>query len=314
MTKMKFPMAIGLAAFAMACSDPSTGPTRTLVGTGVDAAVVAHPINFGAGGTYPANLADGVVRLCKTGNAAGSFSFTWSLNDAAPTAIPGGPIVLTGAGTVCRNIYTSTIDNTIGVDKVVITEGADATNWALTGRNIDQYFGQFVSYPAPRLSGDNDATPARGVTVYINDDMAKLVTFTNTFTAPSTGCTYTKGWYRNHGSSTIDATIDGRTIAQQQAIFDATPGKPGNPPVTWGDDNLLLNLYQQLLAALNNLNGDATGGPAAVDAAISAALGGTGGTGLNITTTLTHDQMSDLVDTLSDFNEGTFTGWPHCDD
>ena len=183
MTK-KLGSLLAIAAFAIACSDPTTMPSRTLVSGGVDAAVVAHPINFGGGGSYPANLADGVVRLCKTANAAGSFSFTWSLNDAAAVAIPGGPIVLAAAGTECRNIYTATVDNLLGVDKVVITEGADAANWSLTGRNIDQYFGQFVSYPAPRLSGDNDTAPARGVTVYINDDMAKLVTFTNTFTAP----------------------------------------------------------------------------------------------------------------------------------
>jgi hypothetical protein len=57
-----------------------------------------------------------------------------------------------------------------------------------------------------------------------------------------------------------------------------------------------------------------TGGPAEVDAAIAAAMAGTGGTGFAITTTLTDTQISDLIDTLSDFNEGTFAGFPHCDD
>jgi hypothetical protein len=137
-----------------------------------------------------------------------------------------------------------------------------------------------------------------------------VLTFTNTATV-TTGCTFTKGWYRNKGSSTVIA-VDGRTIGQEQAIFDATPGKPGG--VTFGDDNTLLNLYQQLLATLNNLGGNPTAGPATVDAAVAAALAGTGGTGLNITTTLTHDAMSDLIDVLSAFNEGSFTGWPHCDD
>jgi hypothetical protein len=123
---------------------------------------------------------------------------------------------------------------------------------------------------------------------------------------PSGGCTFTKGWYRNHGSNTVTA-VDGRTKAQAQAIFAATPGQPGG--VTWQGGNDVLNLYQQLLAAI--LNGG-TSGPAATQAAIAAAQAGTGGTGLNITTTLTQTQVSDLIDALTAFNEGTLPGFPHC--
>lgn len=119
-------------------------------------------------------------------------------------------------------------------------------------------------------------------------------------------CTYTKGWYRNHGSNTVTA-LDGRSKTDVQAIFDATPGQAGN--VTWQGGNDVLNLYQQLLAAL--LNGG-TSGPTAVQTAISQALAGTGGTGQNITTTLTQTQVSDLTDILSSFNEGSFAGFPHC--
>lgn len=142
-------------------------------------------------------------------------------------------------------------------------------------------------------------------------DSAK-VTVTCTPPPPSV-CTYTKGWYRNNGADTVIA-VDGRTMAEAQAIFAATPGDPGG--VTFGGDNTLLNLYQQLLAALNNLGGDANedAGPAAVDAAIDAAQAGTGGSGLSITTTLTQEQMSDLIDVLSAFNEGQFAGFPHCTD
>lgn len=125
-----------------------------------------------------------------------------------------------------------------------------------------------------------------------------------------TGCTYTKGWYRNNGSSTVIA-VDGRSIAEAQAIFKATPGKPNG--VTWGADNNNLNLYQQLLAALNNLNGDATGGPPAVDAAIAAALAATSGSGLSIIVAAGTD-VSGLISVLSAFNEGTYGGWPHCGD
>jgi hypothetical protein len=134
---------------------------------------------------------------------------------------------------------------------------------------------------------------------------------------PTTGCTYTKGWYQNKNGAPTVIAVDGRTKSEAQQIFAATPGQPGN--VTWGDDNKpnnLLNLYQQFLAALQNLGGDANedAGPADVDAAIDAVQAGTGGTGLNITTTLTDTQISDLIDVLSAFNEGQFAGWPHCED
>ena len=139
------------------------------------------------------------------------------------------------------------------------------------------------------------------------------VTFTNT--ADATGCTYTKGWYRNNGSNTIIALADGLTKSQQQQVFNATPGQPGN--VTWTGGNNTLNLYQQLLAAINNLGGNETAGPAALDAAIAAAKAGTivttNGGGVQITLVAGTD-VSGLIATLSSFNEGSLTGWPHCAD
>lgn len=309
-------VAIAVAVFAMACSDPMT-PVSTLVSNGATLAITPHPINFNAGGTLPAGLTFARVRVCKTADAAGSFAFTMTVNGGASAAIPGGPIVIAGAagGTVCRDVFTSTKDNDVAPDLVTVTEAADQTNWSLTGRNIDQYFGSGVTYPSPRLDSDNDAAPARGATVYINNDMVKVITFINHFTPPATiGCTYTKGWYRNNGSNTVIG-VDGRTKANAQAIFNATPGKPGS--VTFGGDNTLLNLYQQYLAALNNLGGDANfhNGPAAVDAAIDAVdLGTNDGPGVAITTSLSQSEMSGYITTLSNFNEGLLTGWPHCPD
>lgn len=186
-------LAIAIAAFAMACSDP-TMPSRTLVTDGVSATITPHPINFIGGGTYPADpaggslIADGAVVVCKTADAAGSFEFTMTVNGGAPQAIPGGALVLNSAGTVCRTIYTSTVGNAPASPEVItVAEAADQSNWALTGVDIDQYFGAFVVYPSPRLDSDDDAAPARGATVYINNDMARVITFTNDFTPPPTG-------------------------------------------------------------------------------------------------------------------------------
>ena len=314
-TKKLSSVALGIAAFAMACADPATGPSSSLLPSGASKSITNTP-------RYPTSpslftqigIAHGQIQLCKTGvNGSGqSFAFTMSVNGAAAVAIPGGPLA---AGS-CRIIFTSTVGsaNPGPPDEVVITEGADPANWALTDIIIDQLLFIPVTYTTAQLADDDFAPDARSATVRIDLDMARRVTFENTFTPPATGCTYTKGWYRNNGSSTVLDGVDGRTKADAQAIFNATPGKPGT--VTFGGNNTLLNLYQQFLAALNNLGGDANedDGPAAVDAAIDAVQAGTGGTGLNITTTLTQTEMSALIGTLSSFNEGDFTGWPHCAD
>ncbi len=310
-------LAVSLAAFALACAD-ATSP-RTLVSHGPALAITQEvylfPINGGPG--FPDGLQSGQVRLCKTANEGGTFSFTATTTGSQTIVAAPSLTVPAGGGTVCVDVYTSTAGiNT--VEDVVITEGADPTpDWDLTAIDTRQLLAQGPfdqgKYTAAHLADAEDLAN-RNVTLKINADMGRIVTFTNTFTEPPvTGCTYTKGWYRNNGSSTVIA-VDGRSIAEAQAIFNATPGKPGT--VTFGGNNTLLNLYQQLLTALNNLGGDANedDGPAAVDDAIDDAQDGTGGSGTDITTTLTQQEMSDLINTLTAFNEGTFAGWPHCSD
>ena len=97
------------------------------------------------------------------------------------------------------------------------------------------------------------------------------------------------------------------TIDVEAAFFAAQPNKTGS--VSFVGPNNLLNLYQQLLAALEN---GGAGGPQAVQDAIAAAQAGTTVTGTVLTTSLTNTQISNLINTLSAFNEGTFQGWPHC--
>lgn len=310
-------MALAIAAFAMACADSATGPQRSLLPDGAAKAITQNLIDFAGGGSYPTGLADGVVRLCKTANEGGTFNFT--VTSAGGGTIVAAPQIVIGAGggTECLTVYTSDLTGNETPDEVEITEGAlPSADWALTNIDVVQHLGLgiFNSGGYTGFLGDTESEAGMVANVFVNGDMARTVTFTNTFTPPEVDiCTFTKGWYRNNGSSTVIA-VDGRSIAEAQAIFNATPGKPGT--VDFGGDATLLNLYQQLLAALNNLGGDANAddGPDAVDDAIADALAGTDGSGTTITTTLTQDEMSDLIDTLSAFNEGTFLGFPHCDD
>ena len=245
------------------------------------------------------------AELCKVG-PAGTYNFTVSTGGnlhGTDVVLAAPALVIANDGDEeCVTVFTRPAYPGGEVDlpaSVTITE-LDAPGTTL--ESID-----FVSGAA--AGSENEA--GRTVTVWVNAFHSSTATFTNVAVHEPGGCTYTKGWYRNNGSNTIIAGIDGRTIAQQQAIFNATPGKPGS--VTFGADNNNLNLYQQLLAALNNLEGDATAGPAAVDAAISAALAATGGSGTAITVAGGTD-VSGLISVLSAFNEGQYTDWPHCDD
>jgi hypothetical protein len=142
---------------------------------------------------------------------------------------------------------------------------------------------------------------------------------------PGGGCTLTKGFYRNHPDDTASIiagmggvlTVGNRALdaATVQEILDATPGDPGDVRFPY---NLFLNLAQQLIAAELNLASTATA-PESVTEAISQANAGIrvrlldDGTIRLRTETLSRATVSDLVETLSAFNEGEFDGVPHCD-
>ena len=311
---MKKQAVLVIAAFTAACADPVTGPTRLL--SNDVALAVTDTLYKGVDG--PAGINSGEVELCKT-TIGGGATFTFSVTVNGVETPANESITLAGAGTACYPVpvHTANFGNEVAPDVVVITEGANPTSqWALTAINTRRYLAEGLynggGYTAPRLS-DVEDVPNRKATVYINGDMARRVTFTNTFTpTQTTGCTYTKGWYQNKNGAPTVIGVDGRTKSEAQQIFAATPGKPGN--VTFSGINSLLNLYQQLLAALNNLGGDLKehDGPPALDAAIDAAKLGTGGSGLAITTNLTQTQIGALTSTLASFNEGGMTGWPHC--
>jgi len=288
----------GVALLA-ACSDSPMEPTPAAV-------VPTATFAVGAVTATPAPEAvTGKIVVCKTGNAGGSFSFTRSTegpNIVASTFVGTGPITI--AVNTCLEIANDNSPSGSG-SHITITE-APAAN---TVQTITACRFRGYQLDGVTLNPPEDCVYANGGDLFLNHFHGFVITYNNVFTPPPpppTGCTYTKGWYRNNGSETVKA-VDNRSKAEAQKIFDATPGKPGG--VTWQGSNDVLNLYQQLLAAI--LNGGKNG-PQAVQDAIAAAEAGTGGTGLAITTTLNQTQVSALINTLSSFNEGTFKGWPHC--
>jgi hypothetical protein len=293
-------------AFLAACSDSPMAPTA-------EPAFVPKT-SFAVGavtGTPAPEAVTGKIVVCKIGNAGGSFTFTRSTEGpsiVASSYVGGANASVSGvniAVNTCLEVANDNSPSRSGSHITVTEAPAANTVQTITACRFRGYALDGVTLNAPE-----DCVYANSGDLFLNHFHGYVITYNNVFTAPPpppSGCTYTKGWYRNNGSNTVTA-VDGRSKSDAQKIFDATPGKPGG--VSWGANNDVLNLYQQLLAAL--LNGGAGSGISAVTGAITAAQNGTDGNGLVITTNLSQAQVSALINTLSSFNEGSFRGFPHC--
>lgn len=295
--------ALSLAALA-ACSDPVTAP--------VSRAPTFSAPTFAVAATWPSTspiatttAEVGSTAVCNAGPQSASFTASKTEVLVVPSdGLPGTDGTLhtasftLAAGTCTLVSSKNSPDDAQGTDNPIKVTVNMTANFA----SVSFAFAAGDGCPAISPSDLVGST----VAVCYNNYHGSLVTFTTTAPPPPPGgCTYTKGWYRNNGSNTVVA-VDGRSKADAQAIFNATPGKPGD--VTWEGDNNTLNLYQQLLAAI--LNGGLNG-PQAVKTAIANAQAATGGTGQNITLVPGTD-VSALIDALTYFNEGNYAGWPHC--
>ena len=271
-------------AFLAACADSPVAPAV--------AKVVPRAPSFDVGDAATSTPVPGRLIVCKAGNIGGDFTVARTAGSGAfdtdglhlnqgqcvVVAEDGSP---QGFGSVFR----------------VHEVAAANVTYVIAGQAIEIGFPPSTIVPAPV---DNQE-------FFINSIHGIRVTYTNTFTPPPTGCTYTKGWYQSKNATLTG--VDGLSVDVEADFFAATPNKTGD--VSFVGPNNLLNLYQQLLAALEN---GGAGGPQAVQDAIDDAQAGTTVTGTQLTTTLTNTEISDLIVTLTAFNEGTFVGWPHCEE
>jgi len=239
----------------------------------------------------------GEVEICKYGTDA---VFLVGPTGGSSTEVP-------IADGTCKVVV---VDLTTGnaANSYTISEKADPSYTLQSIQRTDIQFVPNTNTDAP-LTGP--AATSDPVVALINAFHGTHLVYHNNPVEEEEGCTYTKGWYQNKNGSPTVIAVDGRSVGEAQTIFKATPGKPNG--VTWEGGNNTLNLYQQLLAALNNLGGDEDAGPAEVDAAIDAAQDATGGSGLNITLVGGTD-VGGLTAILAAFNEGTYDGYPHCGD
>ena len=126
--------------------------------------------------------ANGAVGLCKSFRPAWHVHFTVTVN-GVPT--PGSPVSVT-AGGPCVEVYRSVgLNNAPPPSVVVITENALPAGWSTT-INTTRFLLPNAMYDPPRLNDLEEPLVPR-VTLYINADMARRTTFTNTFTETPTG-------------------------------------------------------------------------------------------------------------------------------
>lgn len=310
-TVLRFlPVAL-IAAFVSACADAPTStvgfspslPSAHVIGITAPQLEQVALCKAGPVGTYTFDAtATAPVLRNESGTGIHDLSAaTYTINVTAGSTIDVGGTSVPGA---CYSFGVNTHNHIAlagGAVTATVTVVESGIPAGVDFDHVDVYQNTGGSV-ATSSSTTNSASAQLGAT-----QGASILFYNVVEPPPPGGCTYTKGWYRNNGSETV-VDVDGRTAAEAQAIFKATPGKPNG--VTWGSDNNNLNLYQQLLAAL--LNGGATG-PASVQTAIGDAQTATSGTGLDIIVAAGTD-VSGLIATLSAFNEGTLPGWPHCDD
>lgn len=279
-------------AFLAACSDSPTAPP----------APVSRPslaIGDITDGPAP-EAAPGVIIVCKTGDVGGDFVFgrtTEGPNVDPNAGVASNQTIATGK---CLEVARDNSPSGSGSHITVTEQNAPNVTFSITACRFRGYALDGVTLNPPE-----DCTYTNGGDLFLNHFHGYVITYNNVLTPPPTGCTYTKGWYQSKNATLTG--VDGLTIDVEAAFFAAQPNKTGS--VSFVGPNNLLNLYQQLLAALEN---GGAGGPQAVQDAIAAAQAGTTVTGTVLTTSLTNTQISNLINTLSAFNEGTFQGWPHC--
>jgi hypothetical protein len=180
---------LALAALAAACADPTMPSGRSgLLPVNVSSTVTFELFDFPSPG-FPADVGDGGIVLCKQVkdlDPGGTFNFTITtlgtgdLPDATPT------LVVPAGGKTCVKVYKSNVFN-VDVEQVLITEDAPPAGWTLDGIDTEQLLATGIfnngAYTPPRLDDAEDVA-TRTATLYINNDMARIVTFTNTFEEP----------------------------------------------------------------------------------------------------------------------------------
>ena len=169
---------------AAACADATSPVSRSLVPQSASPQItntIGYPF---------IGINDGDLVVCNSANVPGSMSVSVSINGGPPSLVNVAVNEQTGS-TACTTVFTSQVLNVPDPEVVGITQNAPPANWALASISTIRYLDPVLYnagpipglYTAPRLD-DSETLSTRSARLYINNDMARRVTFTNTFTPP----------------------------------------------------------------------------------------------------------------------------------
>ena len=156
-------------AFLSACSDSATEPTPR--------AAVVPKSSFVVGALTNNTPVLGTVKVCKAGNAGGSFDVTRSAVGASTGTVSGlNTLIATGT---CVIVAEDFGPDGVGSNVVISEDAAANTVSAVTGC-------VFIGGPAPGVVDPNPCAfnPANR---FVNQFHGYVVTYTNTFTPPPPG-------------------------------------------------------------------------------------------------------------------------------
>lgn len=227
----------------------------------------------------------GKIKICKVGNAPGTFALTVT-PVAGGVASFGSPVSVT-QGT-CKIVLEDVDPAFVGSDVKIQETSAGLVS--ATGERIDN--GVVTSFQYT----DNSTS------LFINNFHGYTLTYTNEV---GRGCTVTLGFWKNHASAWPVTTLTLGSVSYTKAQLLAIFGTPVR-------GNGLISLAHQLIAAKLNVAAGASppGGNAIANA--DALIGGlvvpSVGSGF-----LSPSSTSTLTSALDAYNNGN-AGPPHCDD
>lgn len=239
----------------------------------------------------------GTLTICKIAgsgvNVGDSFSFTTSANGGAASS-PISVMAGTANAPGCASAGTFNVG-----DSVVVTEAAS------TGVTVSAITG---------TSTINLTAGTATVTIVAGDN--NKVTYTNTKASPPTvtGCTFTKGYWKNHTEAITAAMLTQVNTALGTSLtMDQLVAILGGAPA----GNYAIELASQLITAELNIAGGASS-TASVNAAITTAISylvfDSSGN-VTLASGVTNDQASTVNGVLDQYNNGLASGGPaHCDE
>ncbi len=203
---------------------------------------------------------------------------------ATPLGFAGAPITTnpTIAAGTCQIVHTNSLDNGRFYD-VTVTQTNPATPTSLVCSVVDPI--------GSATCGGNKAQYA------INVYHGALAIFTNAASVPK-GCTYTQGWYKNQGSSSIAGKYLNGTL--YLTVLNTPP-----------KGNVYYILAHQYIAASMNA-GKIGGSPVSAQLAAAATYFSKATPANPLPAGYTTSSVTALANTLDSFNNGNYAGYPHC--